>query len=70
MTTDFAKKETKYTLHNHYCDDMQELLIKSIRWINLHINLVNHQNNMITPDLAGTVVEKRKGREQRIGQDK
>ena len=45
---------------------MQAMLVQLIESINVYLNKVNESNGMITPDLAGTVVEKRAGKLSRI----
>ena len=51
---------TTHLLHSDHYDDMQELLIQSIEKVNLYLNQVNESNQMVTPDLAGTILDKRR----------
>ena len=61
-----VRRVTNFLLHTHQYDDMQEMLIRAIMQINEHISQINGTNDMATPDLAGTVVERREGRQTRI----
>ena len=51
---------TSLLLHSHQYDDMQEMLNYVTEEVNHHIVKTNVSNNMMTPDLAATIVEKRK----------
>ena len=56
---------TRFLLHTHQYPDMQEMLIGAVDQINEHISQVNGANRMATPDLAGTIRERREGKETR-----
>ena len=57
---------TNFLLHTRQYEDMQEMLTRAILQVNEHISITNGINDMATPDLAGSMVERREGRPIRI----
>ena len=58
--TRLQQHKTTHLLHSHQYNDMQHLLNRAVIEINQHINTTNIDNKMQTPQLADTIITKRR----------
>ena len=64
------QNKTDFLLHHNYHEDMQDIMNRTILDVNKYINATNTSNNMVTPDMAKSIVEHRSGKRPRFHYDR